>query len=54
MKKIALAVSPPLTYIYNLSLETGIFLESLKISRTIPLIKVAQKVILPTVDQFMA
>ena len=43
MKKIALAVSPPLTYIYNLSLETGIFPESLKISRTIPLLKCGSK-----------
>ena len=43
MKKIAPAVSPPLTFIYILSLETGIFPESWKISRTIPLFKSGSK-----------
>ena len=43
MKKIAPAASPPLTHIYNLSFETGIFPESWRISRTIPLFKSGSK-----------
>ena len=43
MKKIAPAASPPLTHIYNLSFETGIFPESWRISRTIPLFKRSPK-----------
>ena len=50
MTKIAPIASPPHTYISILSFETGIFPESWKISRTIPLF-VAQKIIHPTINQ---
>ena len=36
---IAPIIAAPLTYIYNLSLETGIFPENLKIAKVIPVFK---------------
>jgi len=39
LKNISTDIAPALSYIYNLSLETGVFPNCWKMSRTIPIYK---------------
>ena len=39
LKFIAIEISSPLAHIFNLSLKSGIFPDSLKLSRTVPIFK---------------
>jgi len=39
LKRVALEISKPMSYIFNLSLQTGKFPTSLKTSRTVPIFK---------------
>ena len=39
LQKVAFPISKPLSHIFNLSIETGIFPEKMKISKTIPIFK---------------
>ena len=54
IKDVVEGLVRPLAYIYNLSIETGIFPENLKIAKVIPAYKKVMGVLLVTINLFLS